>query len=88
MKPVPNCVPHLIGNEAQYLAECVATGWVSPVGPFVDRFEQQFAAYHGMTQAASVSINASPAFGPSAIAIATARLSETIGEGCILSSTS
>lgn len=52
---IPNYVPRLIGREAEYLKECVDTGWVSSVGPFVDRFEAGFAAYHGVEQAAAVS---------------------------------
>src|SRR2546426_5620888 len=39
--------PCLRGNEARYLQECVATNFVSSVGPFVTRFEEQFAAYVG-----------------------------------------
>jgi perosamine synthetase len=38
--PIPLCVPHLAGREWQYLKECLDTGWVSSVGPFVDRFER------------------------------------------------
>lgn len=45
--PIPNCVPHLGGNEWQYLKECLDTNWVSSVGPFVDRFEREMAAYVG-----------------------------------------
>jgi dTDP-4-amino-4,6-dideoxygalactose transaminase len=41
---IPLSVPHLGGNEARYLAECVSTNFVSSVGPFVDRFEREFAA--------------------------------------------
>ena len=36
---IPNCVPFIAGNELTYLKEAVDTGWLSPVGPFVDRFE-------------------------------------------------
>jgi perosamine synthetase len=32
------------GNEAKYLKECIDTNWVSYVGPFVARFESEFAA--------------------------------------------
>jgi dTDP-4-amino-4,6-dideoxygalactose transaminase len=42
---IPLSVPHLGGNEARYLEECVRTNYVSPVGPFVDRFEREFAAF-------------------------------------------
>ena len=37
---IPLVEPHLGGNEARYLAECVRTNQVSSVGPFVDRFER------------------------------------------------
>jgi len=53
MKPVPNCIPYLAGREAQYLQECIDTGWVSSVGPFVDRLETEFAEYHGVEAATS-----------------------------------
>ncbi|MBN2563460.1 MAG: aminotransferase class I/II-fold pyridoxal phosphate-dependent enzyme [Phycisphaerae bacterium] len=55
MTNIPNCVPQITGNEEQYLAECVRTGWLSQVGPHVARFEQQFAAYHGVSSAVAVS---------------------------------
>src|SRR5688500_11481632 len=43
--------PHLAGNERRYLDECLATNFVSSVGPFVDRFEREFAAYVGANYA-------------------------------------
>lgn len=42
---IPLAVPNLSGNEAQYLQECIRTTFVSSVGPFVDRFETELAAY-------------------------------------------
>jgi len=45
---IPLAVPTLEGNEAAYLQECIDTNFVSSVGPFVDRFEQAFAAYVGV----------------------------------------
>ena len=36
---IPIAVPVLSGNEARYLQDCVTTGFVSSVGPFVGRFE-------------------------------------------------
>jgi dTDP-4-amino-4,6-dideoxygalactose transaminase len=39
--------PVLGGNEAAYLVECVDTGYVSSVGPFVVRFEEEFANFVG-----------------------------------------
>lgn len=44
---VPVNEPVLTGNEKKYLQECIETGWVSSEGPFVERFEQAVAAYHG-----------------------------------------
>ena len=44
---IPLCVPEIRGNEWAYLKECLDTGWVSSVGSFVDRFEQELASYVG-----------------------------------------
>ncbi|HIJ85878.1 MAG TPA: aminotransferase class I/II-fold pyridoxal phosphate-dependent enzyme [Magnetococcales bacterium] len=44
---IPLAVPNLSGNEANYLQECIASGFVSSVGPFVGRFEQMVAAAAG-----------------------------------------
>jgi dTDP-4-amino-4,6-dideoxygalactose transaminase len=35
--------PELSGKERAYLEECVTSGYVSSVGPFVERFERAFA---------------------------------------------
>jgi perosamine synthetase len=43
----PLCVPEIRGNEWQYVKECLDGGWVSSAGPFVDRFEREFARYVG-----------------------------------------
>ena len=51
MRLIPNAVPHLGGNEWQYLKECLDTNWVSSVGPFVERFEREVAAYVGCAHA-------------------------------------
>ena len=44
---IPLSVPDLCGAEAEYLADCAATGWVSSVGPYVTRFEQAVAMHAG-----------------------------------------
>lgn len=44
---IPLAEPNLSGNEARYLQECVATNFVSSVGPFVDRFETLVAQAAG-----------------------------------------
>lgn len=41
---IPVNTPLLDGNEKQYLIECIDTGWISSEGPFVRRFETEFAA--------------------------------------------
>src|SRR5688500_3511114 len=41
--PVPLSVPVLRGNEWKYVKDCLDTGWVSSVGSYVDRFEQEVA---------------------------------------------
>lgn len=46
--------PQFTGNEWKYLKECLDTGWVSSVGKFVDRFENQLAEYTGVRQAVAV----------------------------------
>lgn len=46
--------PSFAGNEWAYVKECLDTGWVSSVGKFVDRFEQQLADYTGVKRAVAV----------------------------------
>ena len=40
---IPVAVPDLRGNEAAYLARCVADNWVSSAGPFVGDMERRVA---------------------------------------------
>ena len=47
----PLSVPKFIGNEKNYLNECIDTTFVSSVGKFVDRFENDMAAYTGAKRA-------------------------------------
>lgn len=48
---IPLSVPNIQGNAWAYLKECLDTGWVSSAGPFVDRFEREFAAAVGAPHA-------------------------------------
>ena len=48
---VPLSVPVFIGNEKKYLNECIDTTFVSSVGKFVDRFENDMAEYTGAKKA-------------------------------------
>lgn len=51
---IPVNEPVLDGNEKKYLNECIDTGWISSGGPFVNRLEQEFAAYIGMEHGITV----------------------------------
>lgn len=51
---IPVNEPLLDGNEQKYLAECITTGWISSEGPFVERFEREFAASVGRRHAIAV----------------------------------
>ena len=48
---IPLAVPVFIGNEKKYLNECIDTTFVSSVGKFVDRFEEDTARYTGCKRA-------------------------------------
>ena len=52
---IPLCVPEIAGNEQRYIEDCLASGWVSSAGGFVDRFEAEFADYIGAAHAVAVS---------------------------------
>lgn len=51
---IPLHEPHFGGNEWGYVKECLDTGWVSSVGKFVDRFEDDLAAYTGVKRAVAM----------------------------------
>ncbi len=44
---IPVNEPLLDGREKEYLAECIDSGWISSEGPYVERFEREFAARVG-----------------------------------------
>jgi perosamine synthetase len=46
--------PQFAGNEWTYVKDCLDTGWVSSVGKYVDRFEEELAAYTGVRRAVAV----------------------------------
>jgi len=43
------------GYELEFVQDAFATNWIAPLGPHVDGFEKEFAAYHGMDYAAALS---------------------------------
>jgi pyridoxal phosphate-dependent aminotransferase EpsN len=47
--------PHMSGNEQKYIQEAFETNWVAPLGPNVDAFEKEMAAYVGVNDAVAVS---------------------------------
>ena len=51
---IPVNVPLLNGNERKYLNECIETGWISSEGPFVKKFEDEFAKLVNKKYAISV----------------------------------
>ncbi len=48
---IPLSEPKFLGNEKQYMNECIDTTFVSSVGKFVDRFEEEVARYTGAKRA-------------------------------------
>ncbi|MFA5839230.1 MAG: LegC family aminotransferase [Candidatus Margulisiibacteriota bacterium] len=44
---IPLSEPCIGGNEWRYIKDCLDSGWVSSVGKYVDKFEDQLAAYVG-----------------------------------------
>jgi perosamine synthetase len=52
---IPVAEPVLTGNELKYVSECITTNWISSQGPFVRRFEAEFAARLGVPHALAVS---------------------------------
>ena len=48
---IPLHQPRFGGNEKRYLEECIDTTFVSSVGKFVDRFEEEMARFTGASKA-------------------------------------
>lgn len=47
--------PHMSGEEINYINEAFASNWIAPLGPQVDAFEKEMAAYCGVSKALAVS---------------------------------
>ncbi len=47
--------PHMSGQEQKYVNEAFASNWVAPLGPMVDAFENELAAYLGIPHVAALS---------------------------------
>jgi perosamine synthetase len=75
---IPVNSPLLDGDESRYLQECIATGWLSSEGGFVERFERECAARVGRTHGVAVSS------GTAALEIAVAALGLGPGDEVIV----
>ena len=47
--------PRMMGNELEYVKEAFATNWIAPLGPFVNKFEENFKDYMKMPGACALS---------------------------------
>ena len=47
--------PTMHGEEQKFIKEAFDTNWVAPLGPNVDQFEKELAAYVGISHAAALS---------------------------------
>lgn len=77
-KFIPVNEPLLNGNEKKYLIECIDTNWISSDGPFVQKFEREFAKRLGRKYAIAVNN------GTSALDAAVASLGIGSGDEVIL----
>ncbi len=77
---IPLSIPDLSGNEARYLQECIANGFVSTAGAFVPRFEKMVAEATGAEDAVAT------ASGTSALHVALLALGVRPGDLVILPS--
>ena len=78
MDLIPITEPLLDGNELDYLKNCIASGWVSWRGEYVEKFEEGFARFCGSSYAVSTSS------GTSALHLALCALGVGIGDEVIL----
>lgn len=51
---IPVYTPALDGREEKYVLDAVRSGWISSLGQYVTRFEQEFAEFCGVAHAVSV----------------------------------
>lgn len=51
---IPVATPDLSGNEEQYVVEALRSSWISSTGPYIKRFEENFAKTCGTRTAISV----------------------------------
>jgi pyridoxal phosphate-dependent aminotransferase EpsN len=66
--------PHMSGNEQKYVEQAFNTNWIAPLGPNVDAFEKELAAYVGASEGVALSS------GTAAIHLALSLLGVGIGD--------
>src|SRR5688572_18165578 len=54
-KMIPVAAPIIAEREIAYVTDAIQSGWVSSIGPYIDRFEAAFARYLGVKHAIAVS---------------------------------
>lgn len=52
---IPVAEPYLGGNELKYVSDCIESGWISSVGEYVIRFENDFSKFCGTKYAVATS---------------------------------
>ena len=55
MMTIPVNEPLMSGNELKYVSECIKTNWISSAGPYIERFESEWAGYCGQKYGVTVS---------------------------------
>jgi len=48
---LPVAAPILVGNEREYVLDCLESSWISSTGAYISRFEQAFAEFCGVQHA-------------------------------------
>ncbi len=51
---IPVAAPIIGDREVAYVTDALRSGWVSSIGPYIDRFEGEFARYIGVKHAIAV----------------------------------
>jgi perosamine synthetase len=54
MARIPLAAPDLSGNELEYVSDAIRSTWISSTGPYVERFEEEFARLCGTHTALSI----------------------------------
>lgn len=54
-KRINLATPRMLGNELRYVQEAFESGWITPLGPFVTRFENDVCEYVGAKSAVALS---------------------------------